>query len=305
MTDTPSPPPAGWYPDPSGAPGQRYWDGTAWTDQDAPPTAGQPQPSPVGLAQGPRPRNGLGIAALILGVLGALSGLIPLLFWIAGILGVIGLILGFVGRGRAKRGEATNGTMALWGIITSAVALLLSVVGLVIVIGAFEDLEEDLSGATPTVVATAEDSPPPEVDEEAEELPSDVAQIGSAGVTYEDGLQVAVPGIERFEPTEFAVGHTAGNVALMVTVTVTNGTAQPADMTLTTVNLASGESGRIAEQIYDDNVGVGFEGQVPPDRNATATFGFSVAPDDLGTVDVTVSPGFLDYSDAIFQGAVE
>jgi hypothetical protein len=23
--------PAGWYPDPSGAPGQRYWDGTRWT----------------------------------------------------------------------------------------------------------------------------------------------------------------------------------------------------------------------------------------------------------------------------------
>ncbi len=24
-------PPAGWYPDPSGAPGQRYWDGQSWT----------------------------------------------------------------------------------------------------------------------------------------------------------------------------------------------------------------------------------------------------------------------------------
>jgi hypothetical protein len=25
------PPPPGWYPDPSGAPGHRYWDGSAWT----------------------------------------------------------------------------------------------------------------------------------------------------------------------------------------------------------------------------------------------------------------------------------
>ncbi|WP_229742820.1 DUF2510 domain-containing protein [Gordonia jinhuaensis] len=24
--------PAGWYPDPSGAPGQRYFDGTQWTE---------------------------------------------------------------------------------------------------------------------------------------------------------------------------------------------------------------------------------------------------------------------------------
>jgi len=30
--------PAGWYPDPSGRPGQRYWDGTQWTDAAQPPT---------------------------------------------------------------------------------------------------------------------------------------------------------------------------------------------------------------------------------------------------------------------------
>jgi uncharacterized RDD family membrane protein YckC len=31
--------PAGWYPDPSGDPGQRWWDGSQWTDQ-----VQQPQP---------------------------------------------------------------------------------------------------------------------------------------------------------------------------------------------------------------------------------------------------------------------
>ncbi|WP_232836135.1 DUF2510 domain-containing protein [Mycolicibacterium smegmatis] len=29
-------PPAGWYPDPDGAPTQRYFDGKKWTDQLAP-----------------------------------------------------------------------------------------------------------------------------------------------------------------------------------------------------------------------------------------------------------------------------
>ncbi len=131
-------PPAGWYPDegvdaPAGQ--QRYWDGSAWTEHTIAPTGPAYQ-----AAVQQAPRNGLGIAALILGIVGVVIGIIPFFFWVAGILGVIGLILGFVGRGRARRGEATNGTMALWGIITSAVAVVVSIVGLVILI-AWADLE--------------------------------------------------------------------------------------------------------------------------------------------------------------------
>ncbi|WP_440712091.1 DUF2510 domain-containing protein [Gordonia sp. FQ] len=39
----PPPPavPAGWYPDPNGAPLQRYWDGAAWTEHTAPQAPGQ------------------------------------------------------------------------------------------------------------------------------------------------------------------------------------------------------------------------------------------------------------------------
>lgn len=38
MTAAPAPPP-GWYPDPSGGSGQRYWDGQQWTDVNAPLTS--------------------------------------------------------------------------------------------------------------------------------------------------------------------------------------------------------------------------------------------------------------------------
>ena len=76
------------------------------------------------------PRNGLGIAALILGIIGVLCSFVPF-YWVAAILGIAGLILGLIGYGRFQRSEATNGTMALWGIITSAVAVVLSFVGVV------------------------------------------------------------------------------------------------------------------------------------------------------------------------------
>jgi hypothetical protein len=35
--------PAGWYPDPSGRPGSRYWDGAGWSDAVAQDLPGQPQ----------------------------------------------------------------------------------------------------------------------------------------------------------------------------------------------------------------------------------------------------------------------
>jgi hypothetical protein len=150
------PPPAGWYPDegvdaPAGQ--QRYWDGSAWTEHTIAATAPSYQ---VAVQQAPR--NGLGIAALILGIVGVVIGIIPFFFWLAGVLGVIGLILGFIGRGRAKRGEATNGTMALWGIITSAVAVVLSIAILI----AWDDLRVEWVGPEDTASPAAENTGSPE-----------------------------------------------------------------------------------------------------------------------------------------------
>jgi uncharacterized membrane protein YeiB len=135
----------------------------------------QPPPSPYQPAPVTQqaPRNGLAVAALILEIIGALTGLISVLFtgansvllWVAGILAVIALVLGFVGFGRAQRGEATNATMALWGIITGVIAMVLLVVGLLIQIltGVFADSSEEPSVQTETTAApTAETSTPTE-----------------------------------------------------------------------------------------------------------------------------------------------
>ena len=51
--------PAGWYPDPSGQPGQRYFDGINWTEHRA---AGQP----MGPPQSKKSKKGI-----ILGSIGA------------------------------------------------------------------------------------------------------------------------------------------------------------------------------------------------------------------------------------------
>ena len=133
---------------------------------DHQPAAYPYQPAPV--AQQP-PRNGPGLAGLILGIIGVLTGFIPVLFWAAGILAVIALVLGFVGYGRAQRGEATNATMALWGIITGPIAMALSVVGLLILTFVFAERSGEPSAQTENTAAaaTAQTSTPTEPAETA------------------------------------------------------------------------------------------------------------------------------------------
>ena len=67
----------------------------------------------------------MGIAALIIAIVALLS-----VWTIIGgiILGVVALILGFVGRGRVNRREATNGGVAIAGIVLGALAIVISLV---------------------------------------------------------------------------------------------------------------------------------------------------------------------------------
>ena len=68
-------------------------------------------------------RNGMGTAALVLG----LVAIVPC-SWMVLIPAVLAIVFGFVGRGRVKRGEATNRGAATTGIVLGAVSLLLGVV---------------------------------------------------------------------------------------------------------------------------------------------------------------------------------
>ena len=44
MTNSPQQPPAGWYPDPAGSGGERFWDGVAWSQSTRDKAAPQPAP---------------------------------------------------------------------------------------------------------------------------------------------------------------------------------------------------------------------------------------------------------------------
>jgi hypothetical protein len=85
-------------------------------------------PAPQYVVMAPRPvGNGFAIAALTLGIVGAVLALTSPFGSLLGIVcGLLGLIFGFVGLGNVNRHGAGNGGLALAGIILGSLALVIS-----------------------------------------------------------------------------------------------------------------------------------------------------------------------------------
>lgn len=114
--------PSGGFPQQHGAPGygeQGY----------AQPQAGWGQPYGA-----PAPSNGMGIGALVCGILAVVLGIVVGYLFFPALLGVVAVILGVLGMGKAKRGEATNRGMALAGTITGAIGVVITVLWIVFAI---------------------------------------------------------------------------------------------------------------------------------------------------------------------------
>lgn len=86
------------------------------------------------------PKNGLGIAALVV----AIAGLVTAISVAGGvILGVIAVLLGSLGYGRVKRGEANNGGVAISGIALGALAIVAGIACIFIYLGAWKTVGGD------------------------------------------------------------------------------------------------------------------------------------------------------------------
>lgn len=81
------------------------------------------QPISGGMQQGSAPQNGMGTAALVLGILNFFC--LPLIG------GILALVFGKIGMDRADQGLATNGGIAKAGFILGIVGVVLAVIGLI------------------------------------------------------------------------------------------------------------------------------------------------------------------------------
>ncbi|MFD9719719.1 DUF4352 domain-containing protein [Streptomyces sp. NPDC059076] len=258
----------------------------------------------------PQPmRNGLGTAALVLGIIGAITGWIPFIFFLGGGLGLLALILGLVGRGRSKRGEASNKGVATTGAVLGLVAMVAATVGMVASFKAVDEGLKEFDKATsstgtkaPTTdTGTGTDSGDTSKSKNKKKSKakgasggggsSDVLAAGET-TTYKDDLKITVSAAKKFSPSEYAIGHTVGNKAYQVTVTVENAGDKKFESALLTTDARAGDDGVTAEQIFDDKVGAGFTGTILPGKKATVQYAFD-APAAAKNLTLEVSPGFL------------
>ncbi|GGO93647.1 hypothetical protein GCM10012280_46640 [Wenjunlia tyrosinilytica] len=220
-----------------------------------------------------QPRNGAAVAALVLGILSVLAACSVLFFFIGVVLGALALILGLMGRARAKKGRATNGPMALTAVLLGVGGLLLSAAIGVLAVGTLMD-EFDavpLTGAQGTVSRPLGDN-------------------GTA--TYRGGLHVTVSAPKEFTPAAGVRGRTLGERAYRISVTVRNEGDRDIDTTRYHVLAEGGDEAQL-DQIWSDTdrVGQGLPATVGPGRSATADFAFSV-PQEEQVLDLELAPGW-------------
>lgn len=114
------------------------------------PAAPAPPPAPA------PPRNGLGVAALVLGIIGAIFALIPVVGAFFAIpLAILAVTFGAVGYVRVRKGKATNKGVTISGLVLGVAAFVFAIVMAVMAAVAVDQALSGSSGAAPQPAAGA------------------------------------------------------------------------------------------------------------------------------------------------------
>lgn len=144
--------------------------------------------------------------------------------------------------------------------------------------------------------SSSEGSEKSENDAKDEEKKDDGPLAAGDTASYSNGLKITVSKATAYTPGEYAAGHTDGNKAYKVTVSLENTGEKKIDINLVTTSARAGEEGAEADKIFDNEVGTGFSGKLLPGKKATAEFAYDTPPSaknldvEIDLVDFTTEP---------------
>jgi hypothetical protein len=241
------------------------------------PTYQQSQP-PSG-----QPKNGLGTTGFILGLIGAIFSLIPIIGVVAWFLVIPGLVLASVGFARTRKGEADNTGLAIAGIVLSLVGLLFCILYAAVFATAVSDAASGKIATTPGIQR---------------------GEPHSFGTVAESGdVSVSVSAPVRFAPSSTAMSL-GGPIAraVVVNITITNNGTESYQFNPFIVGAKATAGGAAAPDITEVEKGVGTatEATILPGKSYTYKVAFSV-PEQSGDFQVGLSSSIFG-SDVVFAG---
>ncbi|GGV48312.1 hypothetical protein GCM10010495_77650 [Kitasatospora herbaricolor] len=255
------------------------------------PAAPNPAPAPALWppypGPGPVPRNGLGVAAMVLGIVGMVLALTLVLFWFAWLLALVAVVLGVLGLRLCRRGAANNRGAAMAGVILGVLALLVSSgVGTFMGVSVYRSVQADRAEQQRRAA-----------DEKARQL--------TFGQTYTtaDGLKITVAKPETRAPRLNVLPTESGVQAVRVVVTVVNTTAEPRTIHPGMLYL-KGPHGD-AEDLYEGpGSHMSIDGTLKPGQQVVGNRTFALQPADFGQVQVEFVPDRATYLPVRWTGAL-
>jgi hypothetical protein len=234
------------------------------------------------------PRNGFGITALVLALIGLVFGIVPLTGFLALILGGLAVLFGLLGVARVRKGAATNKVMSWIGTGLGAVVVALGIWGMTIVFGAVEQLDrdmQDLSNGSPAVGTGGE---------------QEVIKLGfGESYTWSGGEEITVSAPEAFTGADNTFNAPNGRYVSFDVTIVNNGSSSyqgiQADFTVQ-------HNGRPAQENWMDSDTLP-DVQIPPGGQTTITLVYDISSEP-GEITVSAQPNMFANTVVYYLGQI-
>ncbi|MDR7300617.1 DUF4190 domain-containing protein [Haloactinomyces albus] len=252
-----------------------------------------PPPPPPG--QAVQPRNGLGTAGFVLGLLAALFSLMPIIGMIAWPLSILGLIFGILGILRARKGAATNKGLSIAGTVLAAIGLVTCILWTALTGAAINSAANEAESELNRIEQEINQSiPPTQVDKQATNAPTKLA----FGEKHEwpGGEAVVISAPTKYTETNpLILGENERGAA--VDITITNNTGD--EINPISWDITATHGGRPAETILGDDTFA--DAAIPAGGELTITRAFKVGTESA-ELQVSVAPNVFAENTVYYHG---